>query len=390
MQYTLTGGIKYRKKRYKEQPCPDFVPNEVSIFLKDATPITNVGELVKKGAPIAKNDEGFTIYASITGEVTSLDDGFITIAVKEKETETDEITLLPEYTGELNAESRADLARYLLAAGHPDSAEMDIRRDFGNTKRVILNCISSPDPKDAERIIDGAKIILLSIGIRSAVVAISKKDTKFARAIEKCKYDRNMFLIAMLPVSHPLESPVALRSALIPSANDDNCFVLSTSSCIAAYEAAAERKPFIGHNIRVIYKSSSYHIFCPLGTMVKDIKEYFAPILQRDAEALSICTGISGIGISLSDSTVIGDDITALTITKKIISCSEKPPVCIACGKCSKVCPRKLSPYLLYKKSTESSISDCISCACCSAACPVGIPLAETITKLRWEAYNEN
>ena len=388
MQYTLIGGIKYRKKRLKEKHSPEFAPNEVSIFLSGAVPCRGVGETVKKGEPIAKSDEGFALFASITGEITSLDEGFITISAKTEE--PDEMTLLQEYAGELDAESRVELAKYLLASGHPDSAEMDIRRDFENTKRVVLNCISSPDPKDAEKIIDGAKIILLAIGIRSAIVAVSKKDTKLARAIEKCKYDRNMFLIAMLPVSHPLESPVALRHALLPYSNDNDCFVLSPSSCIAAYETFTERKPFLGHKIKLIYKKSSYSVFCPSGTTVKELKAYLSNIIQKDAASLSVITGISGIGIPLSDDTVIGDDIIALTFKKRPLSCAETPAFCISCGKCNKVCPVKLSPYILYKETHKGAVSRCISCGCCSASCPVGIPLAQKINKLRWEADNEN
>ena len=60
---------------------------------------------------------------------------------------------------------------------------------------------------------------------------------------------------------------------------------------------------------------------------------------------------------------------------------------CIRCGKCVKVCPMGLEPYLLAKQSELSrwedmekhQVMDCIDCGCCQFTCPSNRPLLDYI-----------
>ena len=62
---------------------------------------------------------------------------------------------------------------------------------------------------------------------------------------------------------------------------------------------------------------------------------------------------------------------------------TESAPHCIRCGKCSEVCPMRLTPVQMYKtlfssdinELKESNIMDCIECGCCAYTCPACVPL---------------
>lgn len=46
---------------------------------------------------------------------------------------------------------------------------------------------------------------------------------------------------------------------------------------------------------------------------------------------------------------------------------------CRSCGKCSRVCPMQLTPYLKFSEHNQFDHESCIRCSTCVANCPVGI-----------------
>ena len=65
----------------------------------------------------------------------------------------------------------------------------------------------------------------------------------------------------------------------------------------------------------------------------------------------------------------------ALNIAKKtekkiVISNQEK---CCKCGKCAKVCPFQLTPYMEFSNDNKFDNINCIKCSTCVVNCPLGI-----------------
>ena len=54
------------------------------------------------------------------------------------------------------------------------------------------------------------------------------------------------------------------------------------------------------------------------------------------------------------------------------------PSLCHSCGKCSRVCPFQLQPYLEFSKQNQFDNSNCIKCSTCVENCPAGILSLET------------
>ncbi|ABR49376.1 4Fe-4S ferredoxin, iron-sulfur binding domain protein [Alkaliphilus metalliredigens QYMF] len=58
--------------------------------------------------------------------------------------------------------------------------------------------------------------------------------------------------------------------------------------------------------------------------------------------------------------------------TEKKVTISNKDK-CISCGKCEKVCPFQLAPYLDFSDKNQFDHVDCIKCGVCTENCPVNI-----------------
>ena len=67
--------------------------------------------------------------------------------------------------------------------------------------------------------------------------------------------------------------------------------------------------------------------------------------------------------------------VTKKTEKKVTIESLDK---CHACGKCSRVCPIQLTPYLQFSENNQFEDINCIKCSTCIENCPVKILSLET------------
>ena len=100
-------------------------------------------------------------------------------------------------------------------------------------------------------------------------------------------------------------------------------------------------------------------------TSLKDILLKFIKINAKKCNI--IVNGLmTGYKLDLTSDLYITDDISSINIMKKEIISNNS---CIKCGKCIKVCPKKVNPIL------KKNINNCIDCGLCTYICPVHINL---------------
>lgn len=97
----------------------------------------------------------------------------------------------------------------------------------------------------------------------------------------------------------------------------------------------------VGGLINVFFAPRTWCQFCPMG------------IIQRFSYRLGKLLGVA-----------------KNTDEKITISSIDK---CHSCGKCSRVCPMQLTPYLEFSEENQFDSSKCIRCSTCVENCPAGI-----------------
>lgn len=68
----------------------------------------------------------------------------------------------------------------------------------------------------------------------------------------------------------------------------------------------------------------------------------------------------------------LGKVLGVAKITEKKVTISNVE-LCHACGKCARVCPFQLTPYLEFSKENQFNNPNCIKCSTCIENCPAGI-----------------
>lgn len=97
----------------------------------------------------------------------------------------------------------------------------------------------------------------------------------------------------------------------------------------------------VGGALAAIITPRTWCQFCPMGTMQKA-------------------------------SNKLGKLAKVATKTEKKITISD-PEKCIKCGKCSKVCPFQLTPYLEFNENNQFDNIECIKCSTCVVNCPLNL-----------------
>lgn len=97
----------------------------------------------------------------------------------------------------------------------------------------------------------------------------------------------------------------------------------------------------IGGITGLIFAPRTWCQFCPMGS------------IQKATHGLGRITGAA-----------------KKTEKKVTIECREK---CHQCGKCSRVCPFQLTPYLNFSDNNQFNNINCIKCATCIKNCPAGV-----------------
>ncbi|WP_227763159.1 4Fe-4S binding protein [Zhaonella formicivorans] len=115
----------------------------------------------------------------------------------------------------------------------------------------------------------------------------------------------------------------------------------------------------VGTILALFVNPRSWCSFCPMGTM------------EQLAYKLGKIAGLNG-----------------KTDQKVSVAAIEQ---CHKCGKCSRVCPMQLKPYLNFSGNNQFENENCIRCSTCVANCPAGIlSLANTEQALSIKASTNN
>lgn len=387
MSKTFAGGIKFRRKKLKNNKIIPAVCNKVTFVLdKDDKAEISDGQSIKKYALIRKSSpEREALFASISGKAQIENDGDKTIITINAEEDTADAEFTP-LSKPINDYTAVQLRDALSDKG--------IRINEAGTEAKVLtvDCTCSPlnHTKDllcrlyAEKTVGGAKVLMKIFGAVKCIFAIPSSCLEAAQSIEKCLLaKKSMIKISLIKDKYPSREHLTVCASsgieITPSKELEKAGypTVSPNLCLSVFRALAEGVPYCEDYLTVNDNGESKVMLCPLGANVKNLADGKAPLFYAEAP----------FGTPVSENSLFSSQIQAVTTAKP--AKDKKQNNCIGCGRCVDICVGRLTPYRLYANSKKISeamkneLLSCFECGCCSLVCPSRLPLYETFAVLK-------
>lgn len=412
MGYTFQGGIHIKSaSKAAATPAKPFAePKRVSIPLYGCTPMVAVGDFVDIGACIGFSaDKGCCpVHASVSGKVSAierrqLNGAECTFVVIENDCRhtTARMEAVSKPLNELTAEeiiSRVRNAGIVDAASGAPLWEM-LTQAAGKAKRIVINATDSQPmasashrilAEQAESVIKGAKILIYTLGVRKADIAVEETETALIKSLEGHITDRALIDIKPVTPKHPIGNAGRLIYAIYnkrigagKTVYDTGFAVFTPETAAAVYRALSTGMPMIHRRITVDGDGLKQpcNLIVPIGTSAAEIAEFCGGLKKKFKR---VVTGGALTGTAADLDTVVDKYTTGLLF---LSGRSLKSANCIRCGKCIDICPIGITPSLiaaysekgLYGECDRLGAAHCIACGCCAYICPSAIPLTAQI-----------
>lgn len=377
------GGIKPDSHKYTKNihTTDALSPDSVSIFLNGSVPCVECGTIVSKGQTLTFD---YRCHASVSGEVISISNDYITINNNRSDSVSDECRPFPK---RLADSSLNDIISFISKKSiyfDKEFLDLKLKKAAGNAKLLLVSCgETTPFNCSRKRITDenkkeiifGAQILMKALSIHKAVITLEASDFKntieFKKALKKAE---NISLITHTS-KYPAENELVLKKAFIKKYYnnqdfaEDNILLITCEESVAIFKAFKTGLPMIDRVVTIDGDAvrSPKNLIVPLGTSFSDIFK-ICDVDQENDTDIVINNPICSVYHRNCDHT--RKDISCiLSLYKK--SKPEKSYQCISCKKCVDVCPIQINPIEVLK---SNMIADkCVVCGACTYICPAKI-----------------
>jgi Na+-translocating ferredoxin:NAD+ oxidoreductase subunit C len=251
----------------------------------------------------------------------------------------------------------------------------------------------------ADQVVDGARIVMYTIGATEALVGIEDNKPEAIAAMRKAAAPYPEVKICPVPSRYPMGSDKQLIQTLtgkeVPSdarAAEVGVLVHNVSTCAAVHKAIRLAQPLVERIVTLNGGAIATpgNIYAPLGTMISDLLNFVG--LKEAPSRLILGGPMMGTPL-LHDRIPIVKGASGILAFNAAEALVPEAGPCIRCGSCTKACPMGLLPLEMAARirvgdleGAESfALSDCISCGCCAYVCPSHIPLVQYFSHAKGE-----
>lgn len=294
-----------------------------------------------------------------------------------------------------NIQNISSLAFQIDFSSKKDGKNLVIRLFDEDPYRITDSLISK---LYLDEVIEGTRITAKSLEANLIFFLVSETDTELLERIKKIELKSNEKIVIVNSRKYPsgYEDEI-IRKVSRTFKKNENIRLTKKDLFIDAitakdvYEAVCFGTPVISRYIH--FSGNCISTKCILnvrqGTLLSDVVKQIG-----DFESTPAMVVINGnmCGYSVSD---INIPVTKYVKSVSFLSANKKPDQlmyhCISCGNCRHICPRKLSPDLLYLYVTEhqhlsekylESANLCAECGLCNSVCPSRLPLSQIIATI--------
>ncbi len=411
------------------EPLP--LPGELHILLNQhfgatCKPLIKKKDVVSEGDLIGKVESGLgaNIHSSVTGKVKNIGASAHPISVTapsiiiEPDPEASPVNYEPIDWSSL---SREDLLEKVKSAGivgiggagfpthvklsPPPEAKVDTLILNGAECEPYLTTDHRLMLEHPEEIIEGAKIILTILGIRTCHIGIeaNKMDAvqSLREAVSKANLNGFEIHVDPLQVKYPQGSEKQLIQSItgrkVPGFGlpfDVGVIVQNVGTTKAIYEAVVLNKPLYEKVITVSGKGINRpaNLLVKIGTKISDIVSYLGGI-RPGLKKVVLGGPMMGFAVPNLDVPVTKTTSGILFLTEDEID-TRPHGNCIKCGWCLDACPMGLSPneigiYVEAGRASDTAqfgVFECFECGCCAFVCPAKRPLVQFIRLAKMSA----
>ena len=423
MLHLIFGGIHLdgRKEGTRRKPLarPATEPERVVIPLtmhvgEPCKPLVAEGDPVCVGQPIAANEQGVLIHASVSGQVREIcthphpwgePTQAVVIQNDGKQTRWPGCGQeCPDYET-LSAEEiirRIRLAGVvgMGGGGYPTADKLEQTR--GRVDTLIVNAAESEPYVTAdhrlllersEGVLVGLRLLMKAAQAGEAVVAVEGNKLNAAEVLERTAKRLNLTgRVCAVPSRYPLGAEKQVIKSVtgreVPpekTAVDVGCVVFNVATAYAVYEAVVKGLPLTHRVVTVTGAAVARprNLWVPVGTEMSELVKAAGGFQEKPTLMLM---GGPMMGLEQTDLSA-----PVMKTTNSLVCLLDwewdrqtAESMCIRCGRCVSVCPMHLMPLLVDKELKlggdvrelrRLNTQDCMGCGCCDYVCPAHIPL---------------
>ena len=408
------------KQFSKDKPIEVFpLPKKVLVPMAQhlgvpASPIVKKGDVVTVGQLIGEL-HGFVsanVHAPISGKVTALKDAQLASGLMAPGVEilSDELdTFSPELAPleNINKESIVDAVKNAGIVGMGGATfPAHVKLQPPGDKKIELLILNAAECEpfltcdyrlmleDSEKIIRGAELLMIALGINKCIIGIEDNKPDAAKILQKNIDNNENISVQLLKTHYPQGGEKQLIYALtgkeIPTSGlpmDVGCVVHNVGTAAAVADAVEKGIPLIERVLTVsgdaVSNPSNFkvRIGTPVGELLK------AAGIDEEKSAKIVLGGpMTGMAQANLETSVTKGTSGVLAFSKKWID-EKQPDPCLRCGRCVDVCPVGLEPTTIETHVEKKDIEglkkfhalDCIECGGCAYICPSRRSLVHTI-----------